>query len=76
MHKFAKFVAVSSLIALCSGCSGNMPNLVNAEELCADWGVFKPRKGDRLTPESAAELLANNEARVVWGCKKLENEAA
>ena len=53
-----------------------MPQLVTAENLCQDWRVYKPRKGDKLTKQSAYELLGNNEARVLWGCKKLENEAA
>ena len=52
-----------------------MPNLIGASELCQDWRVYKPRKGDKLSDESAYELLGNNEARVEWGCKKLSNEA-
>lgn len=53
-----------------------MPALVNAQALCKDWRVYKPKPGDKLTAKSAAELLASNESRPVWGCKKLENEAA
>jgi len=50
--------------------------MIETSALCQDWRVYKPRKGDRLSPQSAAELLASNESRVVYGCKKLANEAA
>jgi hypothetical protein len=53
-----------------------MPTLIETAKLCEAWTVYKPRKGDLLSAKSAAQLLANNEARIVYGCKRLENEAA
>lgn len=76
MHKFAKFAALSSLATLGSGCAGNIPTLIEKSSLCRHWTVQKVRKGDALSPKSAAEALARNESRVTYGCKKLENEAA
>jgi hypothetical protein len=76
MPKLMKFALVSSLALLCSACAKNMPTVVEAGSLCRDWRPYRPAKGDQLTEKSAAELLANNESRVVWGCHKTKNEAA
>ena len=59
-----------------SGCATNTPILIETARLCEAWTVYKPRKGDSLSPKSAAQMLANNEARIVYGCKKLAEEAA
>lgn len=64
------------LLALGSGCAGTTPTLIQTSALCRDWQVYRPAKGDKLTPRSAAVLLGNNEARVVYGCAKKENQAA
>ena len=53
-----------------------MPTIVEAGSLCKDWRAYRPAKGDQLTEKSATELLANNEARVVWGCHRTKSEAA
>jgi len=53
-----------------------MPTVVEAKSLCRDWRPYRPAKGDQLTEQSAAELLASNESRVVWGCHKTKPEAA
>ena len=53
-----------------------MPTVVEAGSLCKDWRAYRPVKGDQLTEKSAAALLANNEARQVWGCHKTKSEAA
>jgi len=53
-----------------------MPTIVEVNSLCKDWRAYRPEKGDVLTNKSAAELLANNEARQVWGCHKTKPEAA
>lgn len=50
--------------------------MTEAQSLCRDWTVYRPAKGDKLTKESAKQLLGSNKARVIWGCKRLENEAA
>ena len=76
MRRFARLGAVCLLAALGSGCSKNMVTLVETQALCQDWRVYKPRKGDRLTDESAEELLENNLAREVWGCAKHDNTVA
>ena len=76
IRRSAKFAAISALALLGSGCAQNMPTLIETAKLCEAWTVYKPRKGDLLSAKSAAQLLANNEARIVYGCKRLENEAA
>lgn len=75
MNKFVKFAIILSVMALGSGCSGNMPIVTDQNSLCKDWGPYLPRTGDKLTDESAEELLENNEARVVWGCDRFERRA-
>ena len=64
------------LAALGSGCAKNTVILVETQALCRDWTVYKPAKADKLTDESAEQLLESNLAREVWGCSKHENEAA
>lgn len=76
MSLLKRFGAISSLALLCSGCANNMQTVTDAGSLCKDWRVYRPAKADRLTDKSAAELLASNEARVIWGCHKKKNEAA
>ena len=63
---------------LASGCSQTMPALVDAQLLCKDWRVIRPSRADidKMSEKLAAEILANNESRPVWGCAKLENKAA
>jgi hypothetical protein len=76
IKKCARSAVISALALLGSGCAQNMPTLIETAKLCEAWTVYKPRKGDLLSAKSAAQLLANNEARIVYGCKRLENEAA
>ena len=75
--KFAKSAAIFGLLTLLAGCSQSMdiPLLLQTDRLCQDFKVVRPVKGDKLTPETAKTILGNNEARVVYGCKKLDNEA-
>lgn len=65
------------LAMLASGCS-TTPALINADALCKDWRVIQPSKKDieRMSDDTGKMILDNNEARVIWGCKKLRNEAA
>ena len=76
-RKFAKSAIALSLMTLLSACSQSMdiPLLLQTDKLCQDFKVVRPVKGDKLTPETAKTILGNNEARVVYGCKKLDNEA-
>ena len=76
MKRFAKLGAVCLLAALGSGCAKSMVTIVPTENLCRDWTVYQPRKGDKLTDESAEQLLESNEARVVWGCERTANTIA
>jgi hypothetical protein len=76
MPRFAKSVTALILLLLCSGCAQSIPTLIQTDALCRDWKVYKPAKSDKLSNKSARTLLLNNEARVVYGCKKLANEAA
>lgn len=77
MHALIKFAAISALALLCSGCAGNMPTVTDAASLCKDWRVIKYRSADKaMDARTAAEILANNESRQVWGCAKTKNEAA
>ena len=76
MKRFVRYAALSLVMALGSGCAGNTVQLIETQSLCADWTVYRPAKGDKLTDKSAEQLLESNEARVVWGCDRLENVAA
>ena len=64
------------LPVLGTGCAKSTVALIETQSLCQSWRVYKPRKGDKLTNESAEELLENNEARVVWGCERHDNVAS
>lgn len=77
MRSLKKFAIVSSLALLTSGCARSMPTVTDAASLCKDWRVVKYRPADKaMDARTAAEILANNEARQVWGCAKLKNEKA
>lgn len=76
MNRFAKFAVLLLLPVLGTGCAKSTVLLIETQALCRDWTVYKPAKGDKLTDESAEQLLESNLAREVWGCSKHENEAA
>jgi hypothetical protein len=76
MKTFVKFAVLSLVLGLGTGCAKNTVQLIETQSLCQDWQVYRPRKGDKLTDKSAEQLLENNEARVVWGCERLDNTAA
>ena len=76
--RYRLIVGLASLVLL-TGCSNVMdaslsPGMV--ENLCSSWRVVRPikdrpgRPGDKLTEETAAVILGNNEARAAWGCLK------
>ena len=50
--------------------------IVDVPALCQDWTVYQPHHSDRLSEQSAKQLLDSNKAREVWGCAKNENAAA
>ena len=60
-----------------SGCNP-LPVLLETSLLCKDWQVIRPSKADiaKMSEELAIQLLANNESRVVYGCKRHSNEAS
>jgi hypothetical protein len=66
-----------SLAMLLSACSQSMDIqlLLQTDKICQDFKVIRPTKADKISAETAKTILGNNEARVVYGCKKLENEA-
>lgn len=53
-----------------------MVAVIDTQSLCKDWRAYRPVKGDKLTNQSAEQLLENNEARKVYGCHPLEPRAA
>jgi len=63
-------------MGLGAGCAKNIPLITDTESLCKDWRAYRPVKGDKLTNQSAEQLLENNEARKVWGCHPLEPRPA
>ena len=75
--KFAKSAIALSLATLLAGCSQSMdiPLLLQTDKLCEDFKVVRPTKADKISAETAKTILGNNEARVVYGCSKLSNEA-
>ena len=76
-RKFAKSAIALSLAMLLSACSQSMdiPLLLQTDKICQDFKVIRPTKADKISAETAKTILGNNEARVVYGCKKLSNEA-
>ena len=62
---------------LASACSPSLPAIIQTELLCKDWQVIRPSAADikAMSEKTAVEILANNEARTIYGCARLENEA-
>lgn len=77
MSNLGKFAILLLLVTLLSGC-GTTPGLINTGSLCKDWRIVRPTAKEigKLSGTTNKMILDNNEARQVWGCKKLENEAA
>ena len=69
-------------LVLLTGCAKNTADKVVAlspaitGKLCQSIKVIRPTKTDKIGDDTAAVILGNNEARVAWGCKPLENESA
>lgn len=78
MHARLTLALIAAMLQSGCGLSTSGASLTAAftTSICESFRVYRPRKGDVLTPESAALLLGNNEARVAWGCAKLEDRAA
>ena len=78
MRRLAKFAALTLSLALLPGCASyTVPALIDTGALCKDWRVIKPSKADSITNKTAKDILDSNEARHrVYGCSRLENEAA
>lgn len=80
-NQLRRMLPLASL-ALLTGCASNTADKVIVlspaitGKLCQSIKVIRIGKGDRVSDDTAAVILGNNEARVAWGCKKLENEAA
>lgn len=61
----ASIVATAS-----SGCASAPKPEGTAEQLCRSWKEIGIRKADKLTTETAREIVANNESRPEW-CGKI-----
>lgn len=59
----------ASALAL-SGCATPPKPEGTAEQLCRSWREIGIRKADRITTDTAREIVANNEARPEW-CGKV-----
>ena len=59
----------ASALAL-SGCATPPKPEGTAEQICRSWKEIGIRKADKLTTETAREIVANNESRPEW-CGKI-----
>jgi hypothetical protein len=58
------------------GCSLFQPAKTEgtAAQMCRSWKEIGTRKADRISPDTAREILANNESRPEW-CGKIAKAA-
>ena len=62
--------SIAATAALNSGCAPQPKPEGTAEQICRSWKEIGIRKADRLTTDTAREIVANNEARPEW-CGKI-----
>lgn len=60
-----------SIAGTVSGCAPEPKPEGTAQQLCRSWKEVGIRKADKLTTDTAREIVANNEARPEW-CGKDE----
>lgn len=68
MPKLARNVLLCLLALLASGCSQNLPAIVDTGAMCRDWRTIKPtsREIKSIGDETAKQILDNNLSRDVW----------
>lgn len=59
-------VSIAATAALTSGCATPPKPEGTAEQICRSWKEIGIRKADKLTTETAREIVANNESRPEW----------
>ena len=70
MEKLALFtIAWLAFAILASGCASTTAVTVNLRQVCPSWREIRVSKDDTLTPETARQILGNDEARRAAGCK-------
>jgi len=57
------------IAASSAGCAQNQIT-GTAEQLCRDWRQIGVRKADKISDDTAKEIIGNNEARGVWCAPK------
>lgn len=60
----------ANIAATASGCATPPKPEGTAEQLCRSWREIGIRKADKITTDTAREIVANNEARPEW-CGKI-----
>ncbi len=60
----------ASIAAIASGCAQQPKPEGTAEQMCRSWREIGVRKADKFSPDTAREIVANNEARPEW-CGKV-----
>ena len=60
----------ASTAVIAEGCAPPPKPEGTAEQLCRSWREIGIRKADRITTDTAREIVANNEARPEW-CGKV-----
>ncbi len=60
----------ASIAVTAEGCSTPPKPEGTAEQLCRSWREIGIRKADKITTDTAREIVANNEARPEW-CGKV-----
>lgn len=60
----------AAIVATAEGCATPPKPEGTAQIICRSWKEIGIRKGDKLTPDTGREIVANNEARPEW-CGKV-----
>lgn len=70
LHRLRWTLLCASIAVIANGCAKDERPEGTAAQLCRSWKEVGIRKADKLTTDTAREIVANNEARPEW-CGKL-----
>lgn len=60
----SKLIFVGTALIATSGCSQTVTG--TTAQMCQDWREIGVRKADKITDDTAREIVGNNEARAAW----------
>jgi hypothetical protein len=71
MKRLVKLMTLLGANLILCGCSAkSIVATVDPGKLCQSWREIGIRAGDRLTKETAADILGNNQGRESAGCER------